>query len=346
MSEVNTSVVKNITAGKTVFIYVFILSLLLNPAVGLFVGIAIAQVNWWKLNMRNKILPYTATSVTIGFFANWVGNSHIDDNSIYTLILLFLGILVVNIFAFHLWKQMDRDIMLFQAGQKELSESPQWKGATYFFTPLILWLLLMFGLNSLARSFGYCQFPTLPDIAGRVADDNRDGMGKLVMRFDDFGCDWNFDFQRSETPDTLFTSATASDSYSRTIFIEYFNKSPLSFTNSDIDHYVWVETNLQVFEKIRKTPDRYDNFAEKTLELPVIQLTPEPDVMRVTCDGYDDDEDIYCSVKIVRGDIISVLNFDASNLPPDEFWRLFNAVILNTDRRIQEYQAGVSSPSP
>lgn len=339
MNDIPSTPLKNLTSGKSIFLSVLIASFLLQPAIALFIGLASAMNNWRKLNMRKEILPYLVAGLIIGLSTNWIENGHIRYGiGVYTIIFL-VGIVIVNSFAFHLWKQMDRDVLSLQTTQSALEEPVQGKWATYFFTMLVALFLVVIGSNSIFRLFGYCWPPTLPDILNRISDDNREGVGKLVMRVDDYACGVNFSHQRTGVPDMLFTSPTTKDSYSRTIIFRYLNKEQFTLQNSDIDHYVWVETNPQEFEKIEQIPDRYDDFSEKFLELPVAQLTSEPDLMRVTCSGYDGDEDIYCSVIIVRGDIISVLNFDSANLPPDEFWRIFNSVIVSTDKRIQEYQS-------
>jgi hypothetical protein len=213
------------------------------------------------------------------------------------------------------------------------------KWATYFFTMLIVLFFVTTGSDLVIRLFGYCWIPTLPDITHRIFDENREGVAKLVMRADDFACGVTFLDQRAVVPDAFLTSPTASDSYSRAIYFIYFNKSEFTLQNSDLHHYIWVETNQTEIEKIRQIPDQYDPDAEKYLEVPVAQLTTEADFMRVRCPGYEGDEDIYCRVTIVRGNIISEFSFDAANLPPEEFWRILNSVIVNTDKRIQEYQS-------
>lgn len=339
MNETSSQFLKNFTSGKSIFLYTLIASFLLNPAIALFIGLAFAEVNWWKLNLRNKVLPYLVVGLLVGLLANWTTAAHIRYDNFISLAASFVGIVIAVVFALHLWKQMDRDVISFRATQNNLAEPPRWKWAHYFFSLLIMLYVIVFGFGALTSLFGYCWYPTLPDIVSNAYDENRKGLDTVVMRVDDYGCGVNFWFQESGEPDALFTSATAEDGFSRTIFFRYFNKKQFTYQNSDIDHYVWIETNPQEFERIEQIPDRYDNGLEKFLELPVAELMPEPDLMRVTCFLYDDDENIDCSVTIVRGDIISVLDFDSANLPPDEFWRIFNSVIINTDKRIQEYQS-------
>jgi len=340
MNETSSTSLKNLTSGKSIFLSILIASLLLRPAIALFIGLASALNNWRKLDMRNRVIPYFVIGLVIGLLTYWITDGHIDyDEKYIFLITFFVGILIVNGFAFHLWKQMDRDIISLQTNQITLEKPVQGKWGTYFLTMLIALFFITTGSDLAIRLFGYCWIPTLPDITNRIFDQNREGIEKLVMRADDFACGVTFLEQRTAVPDVFMTSPTASDSYSRVIYFVYFNRNDLTFQRSDLHHYIWVETNQSEIEKFRQIPDRYDPDAEKYLEVPIAQLTAKPDIMRVRCPGYEGDEDIYCRVTIVRGNIISEFSFDAANLPPEEFWRILNSVIVNTDKQIQEYQS-------
>jgi hypothetical protein len=199
--------------------------------------------------------------------------------------------------------------------------------------------------DQIAKALGYCYLPTLPDISQRWFDERGEGVQKIILRPEDFGCGWSFDFQSSRQEIFGLGNSTASDDYSRTIFFQYFDPKNGVIASSDIDHEIWVEPDLANLPEFARRLDNTDLETKSSINAPNIGINPPPDLMKVSCYGFDKDK-TFCHVIIVRGHVVSRFLFDAVNLPRDEFWALYTRLIVNTDKRVQIYLKELETGTP
>lgn len=302
-----------------------------------------------RRRMGQKTIPRIMFSAIllalIVFFVFWVSHGHSDDLSWSNFLNNSWGGYVVASFlclalGVYYWRTTDQEISKFSQQNNFPDKISSWYGPSLFLFVIGLSFVLQVSGNQIAKALGYCYLPTLPDISQRWFDERGEGVQKIILRPEDFGCGWSFKFQSSEQGVSGPDNPTASDGYSRTIFSRYFNHESGVTANSDIDHHVWVETDLASLSVYEQMPDSIDLATNSPIHVPAINIDPPPDLMKVRCLGYDKDRDsTFCQVIIVRGPVVSSLLFNAANLPHDEYWAFFIRIIQNTDKRVQIYLA-------
>lgn len=316
-----------------------------SPLLVIIAGGALFLLNRRRMGQKTfpQIMLSTVFLTLAGLFIFWLSYGHSTDfswdnflnNSWGTRLVAFILCLILGAYF---WRTTDREIFKFSQQYRSSDKISPWYGLSLFLFMISLSFVLQAAGNQIAKTMGYCYLPTLPDLSQRWFDERAEGVQKIILRPEDFGCGWSFEFQSSRQKIFSLDGFTASDDYSRTIFFRYFNRESGIIANSDVDHDIWIETELANLPEFTRMPDNIDLATKTPVDLPSINLTPPPDLMKVSCLGYDKDKTAtYCQIFIVRGTVVSRLVFDAANFPHDEYWTLFIKLIQNTDKRVQAY---------
>ncbi len=314
-----------------------------SPLLVIAVGGALFLLNRRRMGQKTfpQIMLSTVFLTLAGLFIFWLSYGHFTDfsgdnflnNSWGTKLVAFIFCLILGAYF---WWTTDREIFKFSQQYRSSDKISSWYGLSLFLFVISLNLVLQAAGNQFAKALGYCYLPTLPDLSQRWFDERAEGVQKIILRPEDFGCGWSFKFQASRQEVSMLDSPTVSDSYSRTIFFRYFNRESGVSANSDVDHDVWMEPDLANLPEFARRLDNTDLETESSIDVPMIEINPPPDLMNVNCYSFDKDM-TFCHVIIVRGHLVSSLLFDAANLPRDEFWALFTRIIQNTDKRVLIY---------
>lgn len=285
-----------------------------------------------------------------GSVLSWLTSAHVPDLSWRYFFNNSWGMMIVaGVFCmlagWYIYKTVEREISEFRQRNVAPGKVLFWHVLFIFLLTISLNLVLSASVNLTAKLLGACYFPTLPDLSQLWLDGQKMDIQKAILRTEDFGCGWSLSYQSSQQGVSEIDSPTATQMYSRSIYFRYFNHESKVTAYSDIDHEVWIEPELANLPEFTRKPDNIDLATKTPIDLPSINLTPPPDLMKVSCLGYNKDKfATYCQVFIVRGSVVSRLVFESSNLPRDEYWALFTKVIQNTDKRIQAYQRELELP--
>ena len=285
-----------------------------------------------------------------GFALSWLASAHVPDLSWRYFLNNSWGMMIVaGVFCmlagWYIYKTVELETSEFRQRNIAPVKVLFWQVLFIFLLTISLSIVFSASANFIAKLLGVCYFPTLPDLSQLWLDEQKMDIQKAILRTEDFGCGWSLSYQSSERGVSEIDSPTATPMYSRAIYFRYFNPESRITAYSDIDHEIWIETEFANLPEFARMPDNIDLATKTPIDLPSINLPPPPDLMKVSCLGYDKDKTAtYCQIFIVRGTVVSRLVFDAANLPHDEYWALFTKVIQNTDKRIQAYQRELELP--